>query len=378
MDYSRFQWPDKASWSRNPARSVAWLSALLLWGCMRATVAEDADTAATTENELQTTDVSFDVTLLGSGSATIHATVYENAASPPGGMNVLAVHGWCGTSLGWKPLAKAILGDGGLRHAIKRIVAIDQVGHGDSSFPADLPNGAKFGHLQIGDNANVLVQSIDALRKLGLSPRMLLAHDLGGLEVQAAQQTLLASGSSLAAHGVTGAVLLAPVPAQGQSWLAPAFADGAGGFSELTALVVTDPELGSYLPVPQPQAATSQIEYTTTSGERVPQAPTTAQALAADYIGPEPYLVSLQMVLALPRPSVSAGVLSAAHGTPTSILSFSEDSVVPAADAKELYEYLTADARGTLYRSIVAHDAVHNMLVSDPAGLIDALRGLPW
>jgi pimeloyl-ACP methyl ester carboxylesterase len=377
MERSRLEWPDTTSRFRNPARSVAWLPALLLWGCWGSTAAEDPASAATTDNGLQTDDVSFDVTLLGTGSATIHATVYENSAGTPGGVNVLAVHGWCETGFGWKPLAKAIFADSGLRHAIKRIIAIDRVGHGDSSFPADLPNGMKFGQLQIDDNANVLVQSIDALRKLGLSPRAVLAHDLGGLEVQAAQEALLASGSSLAAHGVTSAVLLAPVPALDLSW-SPAFTASAGGFSSLTERIVTDPFLGQYLPLPQPSAATSRFEYTTTRGELVPDAPTTAEALEANYIGPEPFLVSLQVVQALPRPPVSAGVLAASHGTLTSILSFSEDIVVPAADVKELYAYLTADVGGKLYRPIVADDAVHNMFVSNPAALIDALRALPW
>jgi len=49
-----------------------------------------------------------------------------------------------------------------------------------------------------------------------------MGHSMGGLEIQSAQEQLLASGSSLAKHGVFSAILVAPVPvANITAWTPP-------------------------------------------------------------------------------------------------------------------------------------------------------------
>jgi hypothetical protein len=50
--------------------------------------------------------------------------------------------------------------------------------------------------------------------------------------------------------------------------------------------------------------------------------------------------------------------------------------LTPAIDQDDLYRYLTGlpSTGVTLYRPIVADDAVHSMFVSNPTGLLTALK----
>ncbi len=326
------------------------------------------------ESPVTSNELSFPVTLRGTGAATIAAHVFENPGHV-GTVNVIAVHGITETGLVFGPLAQAIFADRALGLTVRRILAIDLPGHGDSSDPTNLPDGAKFGDLTIEDDASVVIQSIDALRKRGVPPSAILAHSMGGLEVQVAQQQLLDAGSSLAAHGVFAATLLAPVPVANVPWVPPA--------SDLSPFIVTDPTLGSYVLLPP--AVFIGSSFTTTAGTLATDAPTAAEVQAAGYVGAEPLTSLLELVgasvptadggtVTLQRPSASAGSLGPRHGTLTTVVSFSEDILVPAKYLGPLYEYLTGDKRDTLYRPVVAPDAVHEMLVSNPTGLLDAIR----
>jgi pimeloyl-ACP methyl ester carboxylesterase len=158
------------------------------------------------------------VSIRGAGRATIAAHVFENPMHR-GAVNVLAVHGPAETGFVFEPLAQAIFADPSLGRAVRRVVAIDLSGHGDSSDPTTLPAGATFADLTTEDEVSVVIQSIDALRQLCVLPSAIVAHSMGGLEVQGAQQELLDEGSSLAAHGIFGAVLLAPVPVANVPWV---------------------------------------------------------------------------------------------------------------------------------------------------------------
>jgi pimeloyl-ACP methyl ester carboxylesterase len=355
----------------------AFISVALISACSAAPSTGSAgagESIGATESALDATDVSFNVAIRGTGTSTIHGHVYTNPAKCSGA-NVLAVHGLSGTGLYFGPLAQAIFADSRLGRAVKRIIAIDMPGHGESTFPSNLPDGLLFGDLTIDDNVGVVVQSIDALRSLGLGPRVVVGHSMGGLEVQAAQQALLSAGSSYAAHGVFGAVLLAPVPPHGQQWVRPASGDP-------TPFIVNDPTLGSYFFLP-PAVWIQAGTFTTLSGQVVANAPTADQSAA--YVGPEPLTTLIQLVEApeplpdggsftIPRPTVSAGAFALKHGTPLVLASFSQDVLVPAVNLEPLYVYLTGDTHDVLYRPVVADDAVHGMLISDPVGMLDAIR----
>lgn len=358
-------------------RSLGTLASLaLLAGCSASPSAPADESVGSTASAIGTSDdVVFDVSLRGTGTSTIHAHVFDNP-SQRGVVNVLAVHGLVNTGFVYGPLAQAIFSDALLGGVVRRVLAIDLPGHGDSTFPENLPDGAKFGDLLIEDNAGVVLQSIDALRRRGLPTPIVFAHSMGGLAIQTVQQQLLAARSSLAAHGVVGAVLLAPVPPHGRPWTVPPTGD-------LAPFLVTDPVLGTYVQIPA--AAFVPLAFTTTTGQIASNAPTPDEVTAGRYLGPEPISTLSELVEAavplpdggsvtLQRPTIEQGAFAPQHGTVLSIVSFSEDTLVPAADLGPLYEYLTGDSRDRLYHEVTAPDAVHEMLVSDPTPIVRAIQ----
>jgi pimeloyl-ACP methyl ester carboxylesterase len=355
----------------------ALLSVSLILGCSGAPSPVEDDAIDTTAAALQASGITFDVTLRDTGSATLHASVQVNPRGRSGA-NVLVLHGFQETGFAFRPLAQAIFQDRVLGRTVKRVIALDLPGHGDSAFPTNLPNGVRFGDLTLDDNVSMVLQVIDALDDLGLAPRVVMGHSVGGLELQAAQEALLAQHSSLAAHGVVGAVLLAPVPPHGLPWhMAPARP------GDPTPSVVNDPVLGSYLSI-TPEAFIFGF-FRTPAGQVIPGAPTQAEVVAARYIAPEPLSAILQLVeapvplptgetITVPRPTVSPGAFALRHGTLLSLVSFNQDTAVPTGDVRGLYEYLTLDTRDRFYRPVSAPDAVHCMLISNPTGLLDAIR----
>jgi pimeloyl-ACP methyl ester carboxylesterase len=313
-------------------------------------------------------DVYFDVSVRGTGSAELHAHVFTNP-SASGGSTILAVHGLTETGYDWGPLASAFYAEGTLNTRVKQIVAIDFVGHGGSSDPSGLPGGAKFGDLTINDNISVLLQAIDILKARGLGARVIMGHSMGGLAIQGAQEALLAQNSSLFAHGIVGAILIAPVPTSSSPYHEPA--------ANVASFIQTTDALGSFLQLPDsvwPYAG----GFTTLSGSVVASAPTPAVVTANDYNGIEPLTALLQLgdqIPQLPRPAVRQGAFAPRNGTLLALYSFSQDVLVPAGDLGPLYTYLIG-RNGLLYRNIVADDAVHSMFISNPSGLIQALKDL--
>jgi pimeloyl-ACP methyl ester carboxylesterase len=353
---------------------------MVLLPCLLAGCADSADPQATSDSDLAqaastVAKVDFPVKLRESGRATIQATVYENPAVTCG-RTLLALHGLAETAATFEPLAQAVFADTTLGKRIQRVVAIDLVGHGGSSLPTDLPAGVTFGTLTIDDNVSVLLQSIDALRAKELAPDGILGHSMGGLAVQAAQERLLASGSSFAKLGIRDAVLVAPVPAHGRPWTQPPPAD-------LSAFMIQDPTLGTYVALAPPVFIAQA--FTTTRGTPASNAPTPEVVAAKGYVGKEPLLTILQLIEApldpatmtvLPRPSVRERAFAAENGTRLRLLSFAEDTLVPAADLGGLYDYLTGTTARAGYAPIASADAVHSMYISNPTALLSALAPL--
>ena len=50
--------------------------------------------------------------------------------------------------------------------------------------------------------------------------------------------------------------------------------------------------------------------------------------------------------------------------------------LIPIRNQGPLYDHLTGTSNRLLYRQVVAADAVHNMFISNPSGLISALRAM--
>jgi len=316
-------------------------------------------------------DLSFTVGLPRvNGSVSIHADVFNNPQNR-GALTILAVHGFTERASMFGPLADAIFADNVLGRAVKRIISLDMPAHGDSGVPS-LPSPLKYQDLLIDDNVSVVIQSIDILRGLGKGAQIIMGHSMGGLEIQAAQEALLAQNSSLARHGIFGAILISAVPARGTQWTQPPPSPGQAQF------VVNDPVLGVILDLP---AALGPLTggFTTLAGTIVPNAPSQATFIANDWVAPEPITTTLQLTgttAPLWRPFVRQNAFALRNGTLLSVLSFSQDVLTPAVDQPILYTYLTGlSASGlTLYRPIVASDAVHSMFISNPTGLLGALK----
>jgi pimeloyl-ACP methyl ester carboxylesterase len=365
-------------------RSLAWfiaLGALHLASCAQLPSEDGESSVAIGEarSELTLTDFSFTASLRGAGSADVHAAVYTNTdPKAKNGINVLAVHGFAETGFTYGPLANALFSDSVTGRAVKRVIGLHIPGHGDSGFPTGLPAPAKFGDLAIDDNVSVVLQTIEALRAGGLGPRIIMGHSMGGLEVQAAQEALLAQGSSFAAKGIFGAILLAPVPPHDLPWVRPA---------TQAPTFITDPVLGTYLQISPEGFAV--LGFLTLAGVPAPNAPTPAQVTANRWTGLEPFFTTVQLVeatlplpnppggtITLQRPTVRAGAFAANRGTLLLLVPFSQDTLVPIGNLGPLYDHLTGTTNRLLYRPVVAADAVHNMFISNPAGAIGALRSM--
>jgi pimeloyl-ACP methyl ester carboxylesterase len=318
-------------------------------------------------------ELSLELPLRSTGSVKIHAWSWSGGASS--GATVLAVHGLSESAAVYRPLALAMLEDASWKKRVQRVIAIDMPGHGKSDFPD--PDGvASFGELAIEDYVGIVIDAIGKLDERGLGPSVVIGHSMGGLELQAAQERLLASGSSLARLGVTRAVMLAPVPAHARPWMVPASGD-------LSPFVVQDMKHGAYLELPV-EVFLAQSFGRRADGMIVANAPTPAQATEAGYAAREPMSVLTQLLEApvpLPdgtmlmpkRPSVRAGAFAPGNGTTLELVSFSQDPLVQAADLKPLYDYLNGGS-DALYHAIEANDAAHNMFVSNPGAVLDALQ----
>jgi pimeloyl-ACP methyl ester carboxylesterase len=339
------------------------------WRCILAVLVCLLAVGAASPASAGTAEVCFDVDLRG-GTTKICADVHVNPRAPRSGTTILTVHGLTETAAAWGPLTRAIFADRQLRNRVRRVIAIDLPGHGDSPMPVGLPGGVRFGDLSIDDNVSVLIQSIRTLSELGLESRVIIGHSMGGLEIQGAQGVLLGQRSSLARLGIRRALLLAPVPAGGQRFTQPPPAD-------LTAFLVTDPALGTFLRL-SPDAARFAGGFTRPDGTLAAGTPDAATIAA--FNGPEPLTTLLQLtdqIPTLPRPSVPMGGFSVReNGTLLSVVAFSQDVLVQPDDLDDLYNFLIG-GRGLLFRMVDTPTAVHSMFIVDPVGLLNELKRLP-
>ena len=355
------------------------------WLLLGASIWRTSAASAQADSELY-----FDVTLRGTGSATIHAEVYENSCSRGGGargrgdITILAVHGFTERGSMFEPLAEAIFADAGLSRKVARIVSLDLIAHGLSS-PPTLPPPLTFGDLFIEDNAQVVIQAIGYLKQNGMGPQLVMGHSMGGLTIQAAQEALLSQGSSLRDLGVKKAALLAAVPGRGTAWTRFPGPDP-------TPFITFDPVLGLILDLPAASCG-SAGGFTTLAGTLVASAPSPATCIANDWIGPEPIATVLELTGQycdappddpsgspfICRPFVRNGAFAQRNGTTLSVIGFSQDVLSPMVDQGGLYEYLTGKSSsvpGSLFRPVVADDAVHSMYISRPEAVADELRKL--
>jgi pimeloyl-ACP methyl ester carboxylesterase len=269
----------------------------------------------------------------------------------------------------WQGMAQAFFDDDVFKNMVKRVIAIDLPGRGSSPAPANL-DGGPYGNLLVEDNVGIIIQAISALDAQGLGPNVIMGHSMGGLEIQATQEALLAQDSSLAHLGVFKAILLAPVPVPSSIWNQPPPSD-------LSAYVVETTEYGQVLAIP-PTIGLYTGGFTNLAGELVPTAPSPEEM--EELVGWEPILAALQLsdqlLPDIPRPDAREGAFSPCNGTLLTVVGFSQDILVPADDLDDLYEYLTG-LPGFLYHRIDSPYAVHSMCITEPEVVVEELRSIP-
>lgn len=362
-------------------RSLQWLTLVCLLGCgtelgndderSEAKVAQQAAPAPTIARR----SLTVPVTVRGSGKASIHAEIFENE-SVAQGATLLDIHGPAATGRVWDPLTKALYDDPVQGARVRRVITIDMFGHGKSTVPSGLPRGMKFGDLTLDDNVAVIQQVIDSLIAQKLGPQMLVGHSMGSLAITAVQEALLKKGSSMAKLGITNVLLIAPMPSHGRPWELPE------SVSILEQFVTSDEALG--ITVTLTPNAWIAASFYDKKAKRVPNTPTPEFAAQAGYVAPEPAATLLQVAeISLPgiaavnhRPTVRAGAFGPSSGTKIAVVSFSEDLLITPAEVRDFYVHLSGDPKGERYLAVTAPDAVHNITISNPNFVIDAMRSL--
>src|SRR5688572_24974369 len=268
---------------------------------------------------LSQTDVSLmfeDVALHSGGAADIHVRLFVDetaaGASCSAHKTAIAVPGYAHTAATWGPFAEALFVN--QPSQICRVAAIDFPGHGGSETPAGFPL------LTLDDYASVVLGVIERLREQGHEPTALIGHSQGGMVVQIAQQRLVASGSSLRdALGIREVTLLAPTMPNALPW---AFVENGtaagliGGFCQ-----PAPPPNCTHVAIPD--AVWPFVFFSRFSnGAPVANAPN-----GAGFNAPEPIIVTLQLVGALPpgRPAIDAGIFAGNSGTQLTVIAFEED-----------------------------------------------------
>ena len=72
---------------------------------------------------------------LRGGAASVSVTIHENPDAHPGAATVLAVHGFTENADTWAPLTEAMFMHRRTRRHVKRVIALDLPGHGNSDRP---------------------------------------------------------------------------------------------------------------------------------------------------------------------------------------------------------------------------------------------------
>jgi hypothetical protein len=118
--------------------------------------------------------------------------------------------------------------------------------------------------------------------------------------------------------------------------------------------------------------------FTDLSGNLASTTPPTSVFVANNWVGPEPILTALELVGAngLQRPGARQNAFSLNFGTVLTVIAGSQDVLTPIVDQPALYTYLTGlpSTGVTLYRPVVAADAVHSVYLSNPTEVLAALK----
>jgi pimeloyl-ACP methyl ester carboxylesterase len=309
----------------------------------------------------------------------IHVKVFVNDQQPWFGKTVFAIPGWLHTAQTWDQYAEALFTHPFRGVRTSRLVAIDLPGHGQST----LPTNFLFGQLLLDDYVTAILATLDGLRDQGIRPQQITGHSLGGLLTQMLQQRLVDSGSSLfREYGIVKALLLAPSAA------APVAQSGDNsGNQDLTVFLGYSDQLWYHFDIPA--SDWPGVFFVNWDGVISTDTPSPEDIEGRGYRAPGPLFSAMQTVGAempglpyFPIPEVSPGIFGVQAGTLLHIVSYEDDTMIPVSKCTELFDHLICCpwwSRSTVIEAEgEVHDRVHDLHISNPNVIIDAMSEHGW
>ena len=177
----------------------------------------------------------------------VNVYVNENATNWADNGKLIAIEGMAHTANCMKPMAEEMFLRTDPQLEVNEFFAIDSPGKGLSGIPEG--NGFMFDDLYFENYMDIFFSVIGYLNNdVGIYPRTIMGHSLGGLYVLKLQDTLVKQGTNLKEQfGITNTILLAPaIPAPlDWSFIGSPLAGALLGYAEFFT-----PEYGSILNIP--------------------------------------------------------------------------------------------------------------------------------
>ncbi len=309
----------------------------------------------------------FRVLVKQGSSVEIQTDVLDNPIPGPG-KTVLMVHGLAHTGNSFRPLANELFNHSPSSGRIKRILLLNMPNRGGSGIPqghCQIP----YGDLDLEDYSNILIQSLVYYNFYQIEPSSILAHSMGGLVVQLAQETLIQNRLSLRGLGVNKVTLLG---SSSPGDLPDPFLENGTGLYLLSLYTISDPIRGSIVSVD----VGSFLNFFFTpdlNGSFVPGTPSPSDVMTLGYKADEAYGAALQTLgTANLRPHVRADAFKN-KGTTLRVVFGSSDPFNSLIQQKALYFHLTKDGTYSGVQVIDTPDAVHDQHISNPAAVAPAL-----
>lgn len=289
-------------------------------------------------------------------------TILDNPVHSSGA-TVLCVPGLAHTGNTFRPLATQIFADPVLGSHVSRLVLLNLPDRGGSGLPFGRNDHPLFGNLGVSDYAACIISTLEQCAEQGVPIQQILAHSMGGIVAQVAQEQLLAQASSLAsAYGVTNVVLIASTQPAGVP--NPVF-DSGYALALLSTFKSDSSTLG-------PIVETNPYVFLALFFGGVPGSPSPDDVINLGYLSAESFTASSDAVGPV-RPAVRAGAFATAHGSTLRVIAEGLDGFNPVPVEQGMYEFLTGDMNDSGFAVSADPTAVHDQYIANPAALVPVL-----
>lgn len=306
------------------------------------------------------------VTIRPGVRALLRLPVFVNHHRVRDGITILAVPGLAHDAESFEAFADQIFNTPDISGRVERVVGVQFPGKGGSSLPFPASR-LHFGEMTLDDYSNVLLEVLERLDRRRNDPDMIVAHSMGGLIVQMAQDRLIARGRTLRREfGIRDVMLLASGIPGNLPW---ALVD-SGAYAQLASqFVAQSEELGTYLSIPAP--VWLGLFFANRSGQLFASDPN----FFATFDTNEAFGAAAQLGgVGVPRAMVRQGEFSAEKGSTLSVVTFEQDPFyVYPAEHSALYGFLR-NGNGSGLFQIPGVSTVHDTYIQSPQLLADAVR----